>query len=124
MAERFDVALVGGDTNAWDGPLVIAVTLLGETTERGAVRRSGAQVGDAIVVTGPLGGSLLGQQKYADAEPLLLAGYEGMKSRENKIPAESWSQLTKACQRVAQLYDVTGRKEKANEWRARLQLSR
>lgn len=59
MADRFDVELVGGDTNAWDGPLVIAVTVLGETTPRGAITRAGAQAGDAILVTGPLGGSLL-----------------------------------------------------------------
>jgi thiamine-monophosphate kinase len=61
MAERFGVAVVGGDTNAWDGPLVVSVTLLGETTPRGAVRRSGARPGDVIFVTGPLGGSLLGR---------------------------------------------------------------
>src|SRR5207249_1243687 len=33
-----------------------------------------------------LGGALLGQKRYADAEPLLLAGYEGMKERAAKIP--------------------------------------
>src|SRR5262249_21360682 len=32
-----------------------------------------------------LGAALLGQKKYADAEPLLLAGYEGMKQREKTI---------------------------------------
>ncbi|MHB1557130.1 MAG: thiamine-phosphate kinase, partial [Isosphaeraceae bacterium] len=52
MADRHGVELVGGDTNAWDGPLVIAVTVLGEATDRGAVRRSGARPGDAILVTG------------------------------------------------------------------------
>lgn len=61
LADRFGVDLVGGDTNAWDGPLVIAVTLLGETTPRGPVMRSGARPGDAVLVTGPLGGSLLGR---------------------------------------------------------------
>ena len=40
LAERFEVEIVGGDTNAWDGPLVISVTLLGETTTRGVVRRA------------------------------------------------------------------------------------
>ena len=58
LAERFGVDLVGGDTNAWDGPLVISVTVLGQATARGAVRRSAARPGDAILVTGPLGGSL------------------------------------------------------------------
>lgn len=61
MAGRYGVALVGGDTNAWDGPLVVSVTVWGETTAGGAVRRSGARPGDLILVTGPLGGSLLGR---------------------------------------------------------------
>src|SRR5579872_1619711 len=30
VADAFDTAVVGGDTNSWDGPLVINVTLLGE----------------------------------------------------------------------------------------------
>jgi thiamine-monophosphate kinase len=58
LAARFGVDLIGGDTNAWSGPLVISVTLIGEATARGAVRRSGAQPGDVILVTGALGGSL------------------------------------------------------------------
>ena len=61
LAESFGVTLAGGDTNAWDGPLVVTVTLIGEATRHGAVRRSGAKVGDAILVTGPLGGSLGGR---------------------------------------------------------------
>jgi thiamine-monophosphate kinase len=60
VADAFDVPIVGGDTNSWDGPLVISVTILGEATERGAVLRSGAKAGDWIFVTGPLGGSILG----------------------------------------------------------------
>jgi thiamine-monophosphate kinase len=60
VADAFNLPLVGGDTNSWDGPLSISVTMLGEATERGPVRRSGAKVGDSILVTGPLGGSILG----------------------------------------------------------------
>ncbi len=60
-AGRYGVAFVGGDTNAWDGPLVVSVTLIGEATALGPVRRSGARPGDIIYVTGPLGGSLLGR---------------------------------------------------------------
>lgn len=60
VADAFEVPIVGGDTNSWDGPLVISVTVLGEVSGRGAVLRSGAKVGDWIFVTGPLGGSILG----------------------------------------------------------------
>jgi thiamine-monophosphate kinase len=60
-ADAFGVALVGGDTNAWDGRLVISVTLLGECTVRGPVTRSGARPGDWLFVTGSLGGSILGR---------------------------------------------------------------
>lgn len=61
LAEEFDVALIGGDTNTWDGPAVVSVTILGETTGRGAVRRDGAKVGDWILATGEFGGSLAGK---------------------------------------------------------------
>src|SRR5262245_61384389 len=53
VADAFDTALAGGDTNSWDGPLVISVTLLGEATPRGPVRRRGARPGDWLLVTGP-----------------------------------------------------------------------
>ena len=59
-ADAFGVAVVGGDTNSWDGKLVVSVTALGEATARGPVRRSGARPGDWLFVTGPLGGSILG----------------------------------------------------------------
>src|SRR5207245_7327471 len=61
VADAFDTALAGGDTNSWDGPLVISVTLLGEATGRGPVRRGGARPGDWLLVTGPLGGSIRGK---------------------------------------------------------------
>ena len=59
LAESFDVVIAGGDTNSWDGPLVISITLVGETVGGRRILRSGARPGDWIFVTGPLGGSLL-----------------------------------------------------------------
>lgn len=60
LAQRFAVAIAGGDTNIWDGPLVLSVTVIGSAHPKGAILRSGAKAGDAIFVTGPLGGSLAG----------------------------------------------------------------
>jgi thiamine-monophosphate kinase len=61
IADAFETAIIGGDTNSWDGPLVISVTVLGEATGSGPVRRSGARPGDWLLVTGPLGGSIRGK---------------------------------------------------------------
>ncbi len=61
IAQKYDVAIAGGDTNTWDGGLVISVTALGQLTARGPLRRDGARPGDQILVTGRFGGSLLGR---------------------------------------------------------------
>lgn len=69
LARRFDVGIVGGDTNSWDGPFAVSITVLGVAHPRGVVQRSGAKPGDIICVTGPLGGSLSG--KHLSFEPRL-----------------------------------------------------
>ena len=60
LAERFNAPIVGGDTNSWPGGLAISVTAFGAVTEQGPLTRSGAKPGDRILVTGQLGGSILG----------------------------------------------------------------
>ena len=67
LAERYNLAIAGGDTNTWDGPLVVSVTAIGQVTERGVLRREGARPGDAVVITGEFGGSILA--KHLDFEP-------------------------------------------------------
>ena len=61
LAEEYQVAIAGGDTNSWDGPLVVSVTLIGRATDRKPLRRDGARPGDKIIVTGNFGGSILGR---------------------------------------------------------------
>ena len=68
-----------------------------------------------------LGGALLCQDKYAEAEPLLLAGYEGMKQRETNIPLEGKIRLTEALERLTRLYEALEKKDKASKWRKELQ---
>ena len=69
-----------------------------------------------------LGEALAGQKKYADAEPLLLEGYNGMKERQDKMPLLVRSiRLTAALQRLVRLYEATNQKEKAADWRKKLE---
>jgi len=63
-----------------------------------------------------LGGSLLGQKKYAEAEPLLLSGYEGMKQCEGKVPEAGKLRIREALQRLVKLYQATARAEQAANW--------
>ncbi len=53
------IAIAGGDLTTYDGPLAISVTLLGTADEPWL--RTGGEVGDAVFVTGSLGGSLAGR---------------------------------------------------------------
>ncbi|ADL56343.1 thiamine-phosphate kinase [Gallionella capsiferriformans] len=57
LAARYGVDLVGGDTTR--GPLNLCVTIFGEVDAQQALRRSGAQVGDEIWVSGTLGDAAL-----------------------------------------------------------------
>ena len=69
LARRHQVAVVGGETTTNSGGIFISVALLGWVPRGKGVLRSGAEVGDAIFVTGELGGSVAG--KHLDFEPRL-----------------------------------------------------
>lgn len=60
LAAEFGVTLIGGDTCASRGGLVISVTLYGEQEPGRIVKRSGARPGDLIFVTGTVGDSAMG----------------------------------------------------------------
>ena len=58
---RFDAAVIGGNLSASAEGVIIDITLLGEVTEEFVLRRSGARPGDAILVTGAFGASIIGR---------------------------------------------------------------
>ncbi len=60
-----------------------------------------------------LGEAMSGQKKWAEAEPLLVQGYEGLSQRASKIPNEARPRLTEALERLVHLYESTGKREKA-----------
>ena len=61
--------IVGGDLTT-SSDVVVAVTVLGECPDRGAVLRSGAVAGDEILVTGPLGRAAAGLRRRREGAPL------------------------------------------------------
>ena len=69
LARRHGVAIVGGETTTNPDRLLISVALLGWARRGQVPLRSGAQAGDALFVTGELGGSLSG--KHFEFEPRL-----------------------------------------------------
>jgi thiamine-monophosphate kinase len=60
-ARTFQVAIVGGETSSSSGPAVISVSVTGFVEKNRWVGRSGGKVGDELLVTGRLGGSLHGR---------------------------------------------------------------
>ena len=68
-----------------------------------------------------LGASLLGQSKYAEAEPLLISGYEGLQKQSPAISVDA--NLPQAGERLVQLYTAWGKPDQAGEWRRNLNLA-
>lgn len=58
--ERYSVDLVGGDTTSSQKGMIISVTAIGEVAPDKFVKRSTAQKGDLLCVSGFLGGAFLG----------------------------------------------------------------
>src|ERR1700752_224622 len=83
LAARYNVHLIGGDTSRTNEKIVIDSIVLGECATGTAVKRSGAQPGDQIFVTGSLGaaagglrlierGAHLADQNFSQAETQVL----------------------------------------------------
>ena len=60
---------------------------------------------------------MAGQNKYAEAEPLLLDGYRGMFARKDQMGVPNWRHLDRARDWIVQLYRAWGKQEKAVEWK-------
>ncbi|NUO09856.1 MAG: thiamine-monophosphate kinase [Candidatus Brocadia sp.] len=72
ISDKYNIEIVGGDIISGRSPFCINVTMLGRDDGLKPIRRSGARAGDAILVTGTLGGSIL--RKHLSFEPRLKEG--------------------------------------------------
>jgi serine/threonine protein kinase/tetratricopeptide (TPR) repeat protein len=115
------------DTMASAADLALAYVLQGKFPEgeplaREAVefdRRKQPDDWQRFRAEGLLGASLAGQKKYAEAEPLLLEGYQGMLARKDLIGVPDWYHLKRAREWIVQLYQAWGKQNQAAEWRKR-----
>lgn len=80
----YQVPLLGGDTVSGEGPKSHGITAIGRATHTPVPSRSGAQVGDAIYVTGTLGAAMLGFEALRDGTGADHAAY----SRPRPLLAE------------------------------------
>ena len=62
-------------------------------------------------------GSLAGQKKYAEAEPLLLSGYDGMNQQHPAASTTSRFTPDQAGEAVVTLYQDWGNRDKVAEWK-------
>jgi thiamine-monophosphate kinase len=60
IASVHGVSIIGGNISGTSGPFAADITLIGAIAPGRAIRRSGAQEGDAILVTGQVGGAAAG----------------------------------------------------------------
>ena len=70
---RYGIDLLGGDSVGTRGPAVLSLTAIGEVAAGQEIRRSGAQPGDLVWVTGTIGDAFLGldllRGAYSDLAP-------------------------------------------------------
>jgi hypothetical protein len=110
LLARFSLSLLELEAFAEAEPLLREALTIRERDEPDAWTRFNTQ--------SMLGSALLGQEKYSEAEPLLLAGYEGLKAREAQIPPQASPRIPEALDRLIALAEATDRPEEAEKWRA------
>ena len=69
LATRYGVSVVGGNITSTNGPLVVDVTAGGEVSPRKWLLRGGAKPGDAIYVSGAIGGAAAGLEMLRATDP-------------------------------------------------------
>ncbi|GAX61772.1 thiamine-monophosphate kinase [Candidatus Scalindua japonica] len=72
MADAFSIKIIGGDIVSGKKTLVVNVTIYGRNEGLKTISRSGARADDALMITGELGGSILG--KHITFKPRLKEG--------------------------------------------------
>ena len=83
---RYGIELLGGDSVGTRGPAVLSLTAIGEVAAGQEIRRSGAQPGDLVWVSGTIGDALLGLDLLRGAYPDLAPEHRDYLVRRFRLP--------------------------------------
>jgi thiamine-monophosphate kinase len=84
--DRFGIDLLGGDSVGTAGPAVLSLTAIGEVAAGKEIRRSGAEPGDLIWVSGTIGDAFLGLRALRGGHPQLAQEHRGYLIRRFQVP--------------------------------------
>jgi eukaryotic-like serine/threonine-protein kinase len=101
------------------GKSAAAVALASEQVREARLRHPADSI-ELAAELAPPGQALLEVRAYAEAEPLLLIGYRGLKQSQARNPPRVDPRLEHAAERLVQLYDAWGKAEEAAKWRKEL----
>lgn len=107
--ELFKVVLMGGDTTAHalkGAPFTISVTMIGAKGPGGMIRRSGAQVGDDVYVSGTIGDAGLGLAALS-GELKFSAAYKSFLTARYQLPSPRMSLGGALCGHASASIDVS-----------------
>jgi tetratricopeptide (TPR) repeat protein/tRNA A-37 threonylcarbamoyl transferase component Bud32 len=100
------------------GHLIVAKAYAdAESLLREALAEAGSGGWNKHSIEANLGAALVGRRKSAEAETLLLKGFEGMKANESKAPPRKRRRLGETVEALVELYASTSKPELAEKWR-------
>lgn len=108
-SEKFGVNIVGGNISASPSGLFIDITLLGDASPDNILTRSGAHVGDQIMVTGTVGDAAAGVALLLNAALTTTQEYSGIAQsrRDTPSPRMSEGQLIGAAHKATAMIDIS-----------------
>ncbi len=110
LLAEYDCLLIGGDT-VRSGELVISVTVLGNPTGHGPLYRCGAQVGDTVFVSGPLGSAAAGlallQRGHTEGREMEARWRELLDAHLDPVPQIALGQALAATGWVSAMQDIS-----------------